>query len=115
MAIGTNDFLREVASALGPDERLWVGVVVCYVLVDGGDEFGHAGEHAVAQPSRPIAWSIAGASAGSADMPRGLLLRFQDDALGDVSWKLNLASDQILSTAFAGMKPQGGDAADAVL
>ena len=48
--IGANDLLQDVASSLGPDERLGVGVVVGDVLADGRYQVRHTGEHPPAQP-----------------------------------------------------------------
>ena len=42
--------MQDVASALGPDEGLGVGVVVSDVFVDGADQVRHVGEHPAAQP-----------------------------------------------------------------
>ena len=39
---GAFDFLEDVGSLCGPDERLGVLVVAIDVVIDGGDEFFHA-------------------------------------------------------------------------
>ena len=49
MTIGANDLLQDVASTLGPDAWLGVGVVMSHVLVYGSHQFLHTGEHAAAQ------------------------------------------------------------------
>jgi len=48
-AIGTNDFLQDIASAFCPDERLGVFVVMGNVGIDGRDQFWNAGEYAATQ------------------------------------------------------------------
>jgi len=49
VAIGSNDLLKDVVSALGPNERLGIDVVMRDVLIDGLYQCGHTGEHASAQ------------------------------------------------------------------
>ncbi len=49
MAVSADDFLQDVASAPGPDERLGVGIVLSDVLIDGLDQLCHAGEYPIAQ------------------------------------------------------------------
>ena len=45
---GANGFLQDVAGALGPDEWFEFAMVTRDVVVDGGDQLRHAGEHAAA-------------------------------------------------------------------
>jgi len=42
-------FLQDIASALGPDKRLGVGIVVSDVFVNGVGQFWHAGEDTTPQ------------------------------------------------------------------
>ena len=49
MAVGANDFLQDVASAFGPDERFGLGVVMSDVFIDDANQFRHAGEHPTTQ------------------------------------------------------------------
>ena len=46
MAVDADDFLKDAASAFGPDKRLGIGVVVSHIIGDFGDQFIHIGEHA---------------------------------------------------------------------
>jgi hypothetical protein len=41
--------LQDVASAFGPDEWLGLSVVMSDVLIDGANQFWHAGEYATPQ------------------------------------------------------------------
>ena len=47
--IQINNLRQLVSNSGGPDDRLGVDVVMSDVAINGGDEFGHAGEDASAQ------------------------------------------------------------------
>src|SRR5258708_34202371 len=42
----SSDLIENLGSRLGPDEGLWIGIVMLEVVLDGGFEFGNAFEDA---------------------------------------------------------------------
>ena len=50
VVVRANDLLQNIVSAPGLDQWLGVGVVMCNLVIDGGDQLPHAGQYPTAQP-----------------------------------------------------------------